>query len=64
MTGTGFTGATAVRFGATAAPSFTAVSGTQITAATPSVQARCRPPSPPPAAPALHHLHPRPPPAI
>ncbi|UKZ03005.1 IPT/TIG domain-containing protein (plasmid) [Streptomyces viridifaciens] len=35
LTGTGFTGATAVLFGTTAAASFTVVSGTQITATTP-----------------------------
>ncbi|MGW7007029.1 IPT/TIG domain-containing protein, partial [Streptomyces sp. NPDC054933] len=35
LTGTGFTSATAVRFGATAAASFTVVSDTQVTATTP-----------------------------
>ncbi|MFE9889246.1 IPT/TIG domain-containing protein [Streptomyces scopuliridis] len=36
LTGTGFSGATAVRFGATAATSFTVNSGTQITAVAPA----------------------------
>jgi hypothetical protein len=36
LTGTGFTGATAVRFGSTAATSFTVVSSTQIIAAAPA----------------------------
>ncbi|UAK31851.1 IPT/TIG domain-containing protein [Nocardia asteroides] len=36
LTGTGFTGATAVRFGATSATSFTVVSDTQITAVAPA----------------------------
>jgi IPT/TIG domain len=40
ITGTGFTGATGVRFGATRAPSYHVVSDTQITATTPAHTAR------------------------